>query len=151
MSAAATAAVAPAPVPSENPELGLSFKPQLGRGRALVVDDNEDIADMLAAVLRHAGYNVSTAYSGPAALAEAFASHFDIVISDIGMPGMNGYELARALREMPGYASVPIVAVTGYAMYDDRDRALEAGFNDHISKPIDPVTLTRAVYGIRGH
>ena len=147
----AAAAVALAPVLDETPEFELSFKPQLGRGRALVVDDNGDIADMLAAVLRHAGYNVSTADSGPAALAEAFASHFDIVISDIGLPGMNGYELARALRAMPGYASVPLVAVTGYAMYDDRDRALEAGFSDHISKPIDPVTLTRAVYGMRGH
>lgn len=146
-----SAAVALAPALSETPQAEPAFKPQLCKGRALVVDDNEDIADMLAAVLRHAGYNVSTAYSGPAALEEAFASHFDIIVSDIGMPGMNGYELARVLREMPEYKSVPMVAVTGYAMYDDRDRALEAGFNEHLSKPIDPVSLTQAVYGIRGH
>jgi CheY-like chemotaxis protein len=146
-----SAAVALAPALEETPQPEPVFKPQLSKGRALVVDDNEDIADMLAAVLRQAGYNVSTAYSGPAALAEAFAGHFDIIVSDIGMPEMNGYELARALRAMPDYSSVPMVAVTGYAMYDDRDRALEAGFNDHLSKPIDPVNLTRAVYGIRVH
>jgi CheY-like chemotaxis protein len=106
---------------------------------------------MLAAVLRHAGYDASVAHSAAEALAAALTHHFDLVISDIGMPGMNGYELARALRATPEYGSVPMVAVTGFAMYDDRDRAIEAGFNDHLSKPIDPVSLTRAVHGIRGH
>ena len=118
---------------------------------ALVVDDDPDITDMLAAVPRHAGYTVSTAHSAPDALTTALSKHFDVIVSDIGMPGMTGYELARALRETPEYASVPMVAVTGFAMYGDRDRALEAGFNDHLSKPIDPGTLRRAVLGIREH
>src|SRR5918993_1530649 len=137
-----SAAVAPARAVNETPQLEAAFKLQTSKGRALVVDDNPDIAEMLAAVLRHAGYDVSTAYSAPDALAAAFAQHFDLIVSDIGMPGMNGYELARALRAAPGYESVPMVAVTGFAMYDDRDRALAAGFNEHLSKPIDPVTLT---------
>jgi CheY-like chemotaxis protein len=146
-----SAAVAPAPSLDETTQPEAAFKLQTSKGLALVVDDNPDIAEMLAAVLRHAGYDASTAYSAQDALAAAFAQHFDLVVSDIGMPGMNGYELARALRAAPGYESVPLVAVTGFAMYDDRDRAIEAGFNYHLSKPVDPVSLTRAVYGIRGH
>ena len=144
-------AAAVAPALSEALKHEPVYDLHLCRGRALVVEDSEDIADMLASVLRHAGYNVSTANSGPEALKAAFASRFDLIVSDIGMPGMNGYELARALRATPEYKSVPMVAVTGFAMYDDRDRALEAGFNDHLSKPVDPVSLTRAVHGIRSH
>ncbi len=146
-----SAAVAAAPILNETPQLEAAFKLQTCKGRALVVDDSPDIAEMLAAVLRHAGYNVSTAYSAADALATAFTRHYDVIISDIGLPGMNGYELARTLRSAPEYEAVPMVAVTGFAMYDDRERALEAGFNDHLSKPIDPASLTRAVHGIRGH
>lgn len=146
-----SAAVAIAPILNEIPRIEPAFKLHVCKGRALVVDDNEDITDMLAMVLKHAGYNVTTAYSASDALTAAFTDHFDVIISDIGMPGMSGYELARALRATPEYESVPMVAVTGFAMYDDRDRALEAGFNEHLSKPIDPVSLTRAIYGIRGH
>ena len=146
-----SAAVAPAPSLDETPQPEAAFKLRTSKGLALVVDDSPDIAEMLAAVLHHAGYDVSTAYSAQDALTAAFAQHFDLIISDIGMPGMNGYELARALRAAPEYGSVPMVAVTGFAMYGDRNRALEAGFNDHLSKPIDPVSLTRTVHGIWGH
>ena len=146
-----SAAVAPALSLDETPQLEAAYKLRTSKGLALVVDDSPDIAEMLAAVLRHAGYDVSTAYSAQDALALAFATHFDLIVSDIGMPGMNGYELARALRAAPEYWSVPMVAVTGFAMYGDRGRALEAGFNDHLCKPVDPVSLTRAVHGIRGH
>jgi CheY-like chemotaxis protein len=104
---------------------------------------------MLAAVLRLSGYDVSTAYSATGALDVARERRFDLVISDIGMPGMNGYELARLLRALPEYVSVPMVAVTGFAMYDDRDRALEAGFNTHLSKPINPSELMQTVTGMR--
>jgi|SRR5215204_6408099 len=145
------AAFAFAPVRNEAPQIEASYDPRTSKGLALVVDDSPDIANMLAAVLRHAGYDVTTAHSAQDALTAAFAQHFDVIVSDIGMPGMTGYELARALRETPEYASVPMVAVTGFAMYGDRDRALEAGFNDHLSKPIDPGTLRRAVLGIREH
>ncbi|HWS55193.1 MAG TPA: response regulator [Pyrinomonadaceae bacterium] len=143
----AHAAVAPARVESPQREPALELRTV--RRHALVVDDNPDITDMLAAVLRHAGYNVSTAHSAQNALEAALAKQFDVVISDIGMPGMNGYELARALRAVPEYSTTPLVAVTGFAMYDDRDRAVEAGFDAHLSKPIDPVDLTRTISGVR--
>ncbi len=144
-------ATAVAPVLNNIQQPEPAFNLYVCKRRALVVDDNSDIADMLAAVLRHSGYSVSTAYSGSDALTAAFTKHFDFIISDIGMPGMNGYELAQTLRATPEYESVPMVAVTGFAMYDDRDRALEAGFNAHLSKPIDPVSLTRVIWGLRDH
>jgi CheY-like chemotaxis protein len=142
----AQAAVAPAFI--EASQVEPEFKVQECLGTALVVDDNPDITDLLAAVLRHAGYNVASAHSAPEALAMAVARHFDVVVSDIGMPGMTGHELARALRAMPEYRSIPMVAVTGFDMYDDRNRSAEAGFSAHLSKPIDPLALTQAIRGI---
>lgn len=105
---------------------------------ALVVDDVSDVIEMLSVLMTHAGYEVSTASSAADAIALAREHHFDIVISDIGMPEMNGYQLAEALRLLPGYETVPMVAVTGYSMFDDRNRSLTAGFNEHVTKPIDP-------------
>jgi len=105
---------------------------------ALVVDDVSDVTEMLSVLMTHAGYEVSTASCAPDAIVLAREHHFDIVISDIGMPEMNGYQLAEALRSLPGYETVPLVAVTGYSMFDDRSRSLTAGFNEHITKPIDP-------------
>jgi CheY-like chemotaxis protein len=111
------------------------------RKSALVVDDVADVTEMLAVVLTHAGYSVVTAASAPAALQAARERQFDVVISDIGMPEMNGYQLARELRVMPGYEAVPMVAVTGYSMFDDKERSTKAGFNAHMTKPIDPRAL----------
>ena len=108
---------------------------------ALVVDDVADVTEMLAVVLTHAGYNVTTAASAPAALNFARAQHFDVIISDIGMPDMNGYQLAREVRQLPGYETTPMVAVTGYSMFDDRERSTKAGFSAHMTKPIDPRAL----------
>jgi CheY-like chemotaxis protein len=109
------------------------------KGRfALVVDDVDDVTEMLYVLLTNAGYEVATASRALEAIALAREHQFDVVISDIGMPEMNGYELARALRSMPGYENIPMVAVTGYSMFDDRTRSLTAGFNEHVTKPIDP-------------
>jgi CheY-like chemotaxis protein len=108
---------------------------------ALVVDDVADVTEMLAVVLTHAGYNVTTAASAPAALSFARERHFDVIISDIGMPDMNGYQLAREVRQLPGYEHTPMVAVTGYSMFDDKERSTKAGFNAHMTKPIDPRAL----------
>jgi CheY-like chemotaxis protein len=105
---------------------------------ALVVDDVSDVTEMLSVLMTHAGYDVTTAASATDAIALAREHHFDVIISDIGMPEMNGYELAKALRSLPGYETVPMVAVTGYSMFDDRNRSLTAGFNEHVTKPIDP-------------
>ena len=111
------------------------------RRTALVVDDVADVTEMLAVVLTHAGYSVVTAASAPAALKAARERQFDVIISDIGMPEMNGYQLAREVRLLPGYETVPMVAVTGYSMFDDKERSTNAGFNAHMTKPIDPRAL----------
>jgi len=115
------------------------------RRTALVVDDVADVTEMLAVVLTHAGYSVVTAASAPAALKAARERQFDVVISDIGMPEMNGYQLAREMRTMPGYETVPMVAVTGYSMFDDKERSTNAGFNAHMTKPIDPRALLELI------
>jgi CheY-like chemotaxis protein len=73
-----------------------------------------------------------------------------VIVSDIGMPEMNGYELARAVRTMPGYDQVPMIAVTGFSMYNDRGRALESGFNAHLTKPIDLGILFQLIEQLRG-
>ncbi|HEV2835456.1 MAG TPA: response regulator [Pyrinomonadaceae bacterium] len=111
------------------------------RRSCLVVDDVADVTEMLAVVLSHAGYSVVTAASAPAALKAARERRFDVIISDIGMPEMNGYQLAREVRQLPGYETTPMVAVTGYSMFDDKERSTKAGFNAHMTKPIDPRAL----------
>ena len=95
--------------------------------------------------LRVAGYDVVSVFSAPDALETARAEQFDVVVSDIGMPVMNGYELAAALRGLPAYAAVPLIAVTGFAMYDDRDRALASGFDAFLTKPINPSDLIEMI------
>ena len=120
------------------------------RLRVLVVDDAPDVTELLAILMSHAGYEVATAFSAPEAFDVARAGHFDAVISDIGMPGMNGYQLAEALRALPDYAAVPLVAVTGFTMYDDRERARASGFDDFLTKPISPADLLDAVKRLCG-
>jgi len=126
------------PIDSGSPKTHSSISPSKERRWALVVDDVSDVTEMLSVLMTHAGYEVSTASSAPDAINLAREHQFDMVISDIGMPEMNGYELAMALRLLPGYESIPMVAVTGYSMFDDRNRSLSAGFNEHVTKPIDP-------------
>jgi CheY-like chemotaxis protein len=109
--------------------------------RVLIVDDVADVTEMIGLFLKHAGYEVALADSAPAALRMAQERAFDLIISDIGMPEMNGYELAETLRRRAEYQGIPIIAVTGYSEYDDRGRALQAGFNAHLTKPIDPAEL----------
>lgn len=118
-----------------------SQKEQENRRRALVVDDVADVTDMLSVLLTHAGYEVVTASSAAAAISSARQNRFDVIISDIGMPQMNGYELAQTVRGIPGYEAVPMVALTGYSKFDDRQRSLDAGFNAHLTKPIEPREL----------
>ena len=127
-------------LPSKAPLAGEHVsRENASQGRTiLVVDDVSDVTEMLSVLLTHAGYEVITASSALEAVALAREHHFDLVISDIGMPEMNGYELAEALKSQPGYQSVPMVALTGYSMFDDRNRSLTAGFDAHVTKPIDP-------------
>jgi len=119
-----------------------SLKRDFGYGRrALVVDDVSDVTEMLSVLLSHAGYEVVTALSAHGALEAVHKERFDVIISDIGMPEMNGYQLAREIRALPGYDTVPMIAVTGYSMFDDRERSLNAGFSAHLTKPIEPRAL----------
>lgn len=115
------------------------------RWRVLVVDDAPDITEMLGLMLSYAGYEVVTAFSGAQALeaARRVAANgsFDAIISDLGMPEMSGYELAEQLREIPAYQNVPLVAVTGFTLAEDRDRAHNAGFDEFVPKPVDPMEL----------
>lgn len=115
------------------------------RPRALIVDDAPDVTEMLALFLQHAGYETVMAFSAPDALAAAREERFDVVVSDIGMPGMNGYQLAEALRSLPEYNTVPMIAVTGFSAFDDRGRAVQSGFNAHLTKPINPATLLELI------
>ena len=112
---------------------------------ALVVDDVSDVTEMLAVLLTHAGYKVVTASSARMALTAVQETQFDVIISDIGMPEMNGYQLAREIRKLPGYEAVPMLAVTGYSMFDDKERSLNAGFNAHLTKPIDTRALLKLI------
>ena len=116
----------------------------------LVVDDVADVTEMLALFLKRAGYDVATADSASTALRLARSRKFDLVISDIGMPEMNGYQLVGALRAMPNYDAIPMIAVTGYSEYDDRGRTLRAGFSAHLTKPIDPAGLLDLIKSLLG-
>ena len=120
------------------------------RLRLLVVDDAPDVTEMIAMMMSFAGYQVKMAFSAAEAFDAARGAHFDAVISDIGMPGMNGYQLAEALRALPAYERTPLIAVTGFTMYDDRERARLAGFNDFLTKPINPSDLLDAVRKLCG-
>jgi CheY-like chemotaxis protein len=109
--------------------------------RVLLADDNRDAVDVTRELLALRGHAVEVAHDGRAALALARARLPDIALLDIGMPGMSGYELAAALRSLPGGAGVRLVAVTGWGTEQDRARARAAGFDLHLTKPIDLRTL----------
>src|ERR1041384_8298806 len=111
----------------------------------LIVDDVADVTEMIALYLKHAGFEVMTANSATSALQITADTHFDLIISDIGMPEMNGYELAESLRNRNDYSHTPLIAVTGYTEYDDRGRSLRAGFNAHLTKPINPSRLLEII------
>jgi signal transduction histidine kinase len=111
------------------------------RRRILVVDDNADAAETLAKLLRGAGHDVRTAFDGSSALEVFSGFHPEVMFLDIGMPGMDGYEVARRLRQQEGKGDLILVAVTGYGQDEDRRRSLEAGFDEHLIKPVDPEAL----------
>jgi signal transduction histidine kinase/DNA-binding response OmpR family regulator len=105
--------------------------------RVLVVDDNVDAADSLAILLRLGGCEVRLAHAGPDAVAAAQVFRPEVVVLDIGLPGMDGYEVARRLRAEAATREAVLVAVTGYGREEDRARSREAGFNHHLVKPVD--------------
>jgi PAS domain S-box-containing protein len=133
---ARSAEASPAPSPSGSPER-----------RILIVDDNEDAANSLAMVLSVGGHQVETAYSGERAIELARAFRPDCVLLDIGLPGLDGYEVARRIRALPGGERLRLIALTGYGQESDRERAARAGFAEHLVKPVEFATLER----ILGH
>jgi PAS domain S-box-containing protein len=106
--------------------------------RVLLVEDNRDTALSLKMLLEMFGHEVATAYSGRAGVEAALRFHPDTVLCDLGLPEMDGYEVARALRADPATAGVRLIAVSGYGQEEDRQRSREAGFDDHLVKPADP-------------
>jgi CheY-like chemotaxis protein len=108
------------------------------RPRALIVDDNPDVADSFARVLEAMGCEVTFITDPLIALETAGRVKAEIVFLDIGMPGMDGYELARSLRSRYGWQAIQIVAVTGYGTKEDRVRSRVAGFDAHVVKPVSP-------------
>ncbi len=115
----------------------------VSRRRVLVVDDNDDAAEALGMMLRMIGHEVRTAHDGLEGVeaAESFRPH--VVLLDLGMPRLNGYEACRRIREQEGGKEVFVVALTGWGQEEDRRRTREAGFNEHFVKPVDPATLVK--------
>jgi signal transduction histidine kinase/CheY-like chemotaxis protein len=109
--------------------------------RILVVDDNQDAADTLATLMRLEGHTVEVAFDGPTALSVAAQFQPQVVLLDIGMPVMDGYQVTRELRKREPTKSAVILALSGYGQAEDRERAKAAGFDDHLTKPIDSVLL----------
>ena len=141
------------PAVPESPKQEESASPPLpppsGR-RLLVVDDNADVALSLAVLLRLYGHEVQVAHDGRSALQLAAAFRPDLVFLDIGMPGMDGYEVARRLRRTPGLEKVVLAALTGWGQQEDRRRTAEAGFDYHLVKPPEPKVLERLLSELSG-
>jgi len=134
----------PATLPAPPAAAARALQPR----RVLVVDDNVDAADTLALVLRHLGMEVGTAHDGPEALAAVLDLRPDVVLLDIGLPGMDGNEVARRLRAMPEGAGVTLVALSGWGQDDDRARSRAAGIEHHLVKPADLDVLQRLLDGL---
>jgi signal transduction histidine kinase len=132
-----------APLPRPPDPVGAE-QPSAQRRRVLVVDDNEDAAMMMGEVLERLGYQIEVAHDGPSALRIAERFHPDVAVLDIGLPVMDGYELAKRLRAQGG-APPRLVAVTGYGQPADRERGARAGFERHLVKPVDLGVLSKAV------
>ena len=115
----------------------------------LIVDDDPAVRESLAEALTDMGHTALEAPDGPAALAAVEADPPDLVFLDIGMPVMNGYDVARRLRQRPGLEHLLLVAMTGWGQEEDRRRSQEAGFDHHLIKPVEPEALHKLLVGTR--
>jgi CheY-like chemotaxis protein len=121
--------------------IGERARPASGALKILVVEDNVDSAESMALLLRLNGHEVRIAHDGSSALAEAHSFVPQVVLCDIGLPGMDGYEVAARLREQEAFKQTPLIALTGYGQDESRRRAKEAGFDYHLVKPVEPGAL----------
>ena len=117
--------------------------------RILVADDNRDAAESMGMLLRLMGNEVRTAYDGVDAVEQAEAFRPDLILLDIGMPKLNGYDAAKRIREKSWSAGTMLVAVTGWGQEEDKRRTSEAGFDCHFTKPLDPAALHKLVAEFR--
>ena len=140
LAAAADDAAVPVPLPPDAP------RPR----RVLIVDDNRDSADTLDALLRSLGHDVTTVYTGPAAVDAARRLQPHVVLLDLGMPGMDGFEVAARLRAEEALQEMVVIALTGWGQAADRIRTAAAGFDHHLTKPADPEVLRRLLQSARG-
>lgn len=118
--------------------------------RVLVIEDNPDNRELARYLLKAHGYECDTAPDGESGVRLAADRPPDIVLCDLQLPGMDGFEVLAKLREEPSLSRVPVVAVTAFAMVGDRDRILGAGFDAYMPKPIDPVRFASQVAAIAG-
>ena len=136
--------------PAPQPESAASAPAGEARAlRVLVVDDNVDAAETLALLLEASGYTVDVEHDSRRALERARTAPPDVGLLDIGLPDMDGNELARRLRADPATAGIVLVAITGYGQDQDRRAALEAGFDHHLVKPVDMAKLEGLLAGVR--
>jgi CheY-like chemotaxis protein len=109
--------------------------------RVLLIDDNIDAAESLAQLLSLSGHDARTAIDGANGLREAVEFKPEVVFCDLGLPGMSGYEVAKALRALPEGRELVLVALTGYGQPSDREKTAQAGFDAHLVKPVDPSVI----------
>lgn len=128
-----------APKQEEHPQLPAPSTPR----KVLLVEDNQDAAEMLATFLRACGHLVRVAHDGHAGLDLATRERPDVVICDIGLPGMDGFEFARQIRRIPALSAARLIAMTGYGEVRHRDRGLDAGFDKYLVKPADPEAVAQ--------
>ena len=119
--------------------------PASARKRVLVVDDNVDAAEMMVALAETWGHEAIYAFDGPTAVERAVAWLPDVVLLDIGLPGMDGYAVAAELRSHAATSEARIIAVSGYGLESDRAKSLAAGCDGHLVKPVDLAALARAI------
>lgn len=132
---------APSPLP-----LRRRVEPTARLGKTvLLVEDNEDNRIIYSTVLRHVGYDVVEAEDGHQAVALARSALPDLILMDISIPGMDGWEATRILRRDPKTKSIPIIALTAHALADDRERAIQVGFTAYLAKPVEPRTVVAEV------
>ena len=131
------------PLPAATPPEEDGEPKPVTKCRILIVDDNQDSADSLAMLLKITGYEVGTAYDGEQAVEAAGTLRPDVVLLDIGMPKLNGYEACWRIRQQPWGQGMFLIALTGWGQEEDRRRTEEAGFNQHMVKPVDPAALMK--------
>jgi CheY-like chemotaxis protein len=133
---------------AESPGPGKNSPPPLGL-RVLVVDDNRDAAEVLAMLLESIGVNAQAVNGGPAALAAIPNYQPNVILMDIGMPGMDGHEVARRIRSQPQFNGIKLIALTGWGQEKDRRDSSKAGFDHHLTKPVDFGVLKDLIAGMQ--